>query len=211
MSSTPEIFPYLSAEADDVLPQFFGLALVISSSCFYMHALPSLQWLDHLTEGEVLLGGVACRTVLGFGVIEQRTCWAAPLSYFLLQVQRGGRGSASSVGWGWSGEGSAVFPCFMSRGRCTGAWMEATVCAAAWQWHLLFLKTVQLRRTAGRTLGRARRVAQRALRACPCAEVGAGGAGRGKADCLASHQVDKVGSCSWRAASFALWQANRVG
>lgn len=84
MASKAKIFPYLSAEADYVLPQFFGLTLVISPTGLNMHTLPSFQWLDHLPEGEVLLGGVACCTVLGFRVIEQCTGRATPLSYFLL-------------------------------------------------------------------------------------------------------------------------------
>lgn len=80
-------FPYLSAEAHNVLPKLLGLALIIPSAGLYMHALPPLQRLNNLTEGEVLLRCVACCTVLGLGVIEQRTCWAAPLSYLLLKAR----------------------------------------------------------------------------------------------------------------------------
>lgn len=87
LPASTQLFPYLSAEADYVLPKLLGLTLVISTTGLYMHALPPLQRLNHLAKGEVLLWCVACCTVLGLGVIEQRTCWAAPLSYLLLKAR----------------------------------------------------------------------------------------------------------------------------
>lgn len=77
---------HLSAEADDVLPELLGLALVVPPAGLHVHALPPLQRLDYLAEREVLLGRVARRTVLGLGVVEQRARRAAPLSHLLVEA-----------------------------------------------------------------------------------------------------------------------------
>lgn len=77
---------YLSAKADNVFPQLFGLAFIILSPCLNMHALSPLQGLHNFAEGEVLLGCVAGRTILGFDVVQKRTGRAAPLPDLLLQI-----------------------------------------------------------------------------------------------------------------------------
>lgn len=77
---------HLSAEADNILPELLGLALVVPPPGLHVHALPPLQRLDHLAEREVLLGRVARCTVLGLGVIEQRARRAAPLSRLLVEA-----------------------------------------------------------------------------------------------------------------------------
>ena len=105
---------YLSAEADYVLPKLLGLALIVSSTGLYMHALPPLQRLNHLPKGEVLLRCVARRAVLGLDVVEQRARRAAPLPHLLLEAGRGGRRRGTRRSRGRVAPG--LFPCFMTRG-----------------------------------------------------------------------------------------------
>lgn len=138
-----------------------------------MHALPSLQGLEALALGHVLLRGMAGHAVLGLELVEQGASGTSPLARPLLAGGQLGREEAGNLAGGRGPASTGGAAAFVTSPTVRAAGGRLTLCP-------MLLEAMQLGGAAGFTLLGQGGVLEGALGTGPGGEVRAGGAARGE-------------------------------